>query len=157
QGAQKYAVRVQVDPEKLHAQRIGMNEISDAVQAWNPSVPTGQLFGPDLTYNISVAGQLPSAEAFKSIVVSYRDGAPVRLEQVAKVIDSVEDNRNASWLYTKADARRAINLQVMRQPGSNTIDVTNEIRRLIPSFQAQLPPSVHLAIRLDRSLNIRHA
>jgi HAE1 family hydrophobic/amphiphilic exporter-1 len=157
QGAQKYAVRVQVDPDKLHAQRIGMNEITDALQAWNPSLPTGQLFGPDVTYNINVAGQLPSADAFKSVVVSYRDGAPVRLDQVAKVIDSVEDNRNASWLYTKLDARRAINLQVMRQPGSNTIDVTNEIRRLIPLFQAQLPPSVHLAIRLDRSLNIRHA
>src|SRR5246127_4290547 len=65
QGAQKYAVRVQVDPEKLHTQRIGINEISDALQAWNPSIPTGQLYGPDLTYNIEVAGQLPNADAFK--------------------------------------------------------------------------------------------
>src|SRR5439155_12848155 len=98
-----------------------------------------------------------NADAFKPVVVAFRHGAPVRLEQVAKVLDSVEDNKNASWLYTKAGARRAINLQVMKQPGSNTIAVTDAIRALLPTFQAQLAPSVHLTIRGDRSKHIREA
>jgi len=157
QGAQKYAVRVQVDPDKLHAEGIGLNEISAALQNWNVNIPTGQLFGEDATYNIAARGQLMDADAFKPVVVAFRHGAPIRLEQVARVLDNVEDNRNASWLYTKDAARRAINLQVMRQPGSNTIEVTDAIRRLLPSFQAQLPPAVHLTIRGDRSRNIREA
>ncbi len=157
QGAQKYAVRVQLDPNKLHAQGIGINEINQALQNWNVNVPTGQLFGTDATYNIQAAGQLMNANAFKPIVIAYRNGAPVRLEQVATVLDNVEDNKNASWLYTKAGARRAINLQVMRQPGSNTIEVTDAVRALLPTFQSELPPSVHLTIRGDRSRNIREA
>ena len=157
QGAQKYAVRVQIDPNKLHAQGIGINEINQALQNWNVNIPTGQLFGPDATYNIQAAGQLRNAEAFKPVVIAYRNGAPVRLEQVATVLDNVEDNKNASWLYTKAGARRAINLQVMRQPGSNTIEVTDAVRRLLPAFETELPPSVHLTIRGDRSRNIRQA
>ncbi|OLB62666.1 MAG: acriflavine resistance protein B [Acidobacteria bacterium 13_2_20CM_2_66_4] len=120
QGAQKYAVRVQLDPDKLHAQDIGLNEVQDALRNWNVNVPTGQLFGRDATYTIKAGGQLMSAEAFKR-------------------------------------ARRAINLQVMRQPGSNTIEVTDAIRRLLPSFEADLPPSVHLTIGGDRSRNIREA
>jgi hydrophobic/amphiphilic exporter-1 (mainly G- bacteria), HAE1 family len=157
QGAQKYAVRVQIDPDKLYAQGIGINEVQQALQNWNVNVPTGQLFGRDATFNIKAAGQLMNADAFKSVVVSYRNGAPVRLDQIANVLDNVEDNKNASWLYTKNGSRRAINLQVMRQPGSNTIEVTDAIRRLLPSFEERLPPSVHLTIRGDRSKNIREA
>jgi hydrophobic/amphiphilic exporter-1 (mainly G- bacteria), HAE1 family len=157
QGAQKYAVRVQVDPNKLRAQGIGINEINAALQNWNVNIPTGQLFGTDATYNIQARGQLTNAEAFKQIIVAYHAGAPVRLEQLATVLDNVEDNRNASWLYTKEGARRAINLQVMKQPGSNTIAVTDSIRKLLPTFQAALPPAVHLTIRGDRSKNIREA
>src|ERR1041384_7473600 len=157
QGAQKYAVRVQVDPNKLHAQSIGLNEIQSALQNRNVNLPTGQLFGAQATYNISARGQLANADAFKPIVVAFRDGAPVRLEQVATVIDNVEDNKNASWLYTKTGPRRAINLQVMRQPGANTIAVTDAVRALLPAFESALPPSVHLAVRGDRSRNIREA
>jgi len=157
QGAQKYAVRVQLDPNKLRAQGIGLNEINQALQNWNVNIPTGQLFGTDATYNIQAAGQLMNADAFKPVVIAYRNGAPIRLEQVATVLDNVEDNKNASWLYTKSGARRAINLQVMRQPGSNTIEVTDAVRALLPTFQAELPPSVHLTVRGDRSRNIREA
>jgi len=157
QGAQKYAVRVQVDPDKLHAEGIGLNEVSTALQNWNVNTPTGQLFGPSMTYNIKAGGQLMNADAFRPVVVAYRHGAAVRLDQIANVIDNVEDNKNASWLYTKAGARRAINLQVMRQPGSNTIEVTDAVRALLPSFEEALPPSVHLTIRGDRSKNIREA
>jgi len=157
QGAQKYAVRVQVDPNKLRAQGIGLNEINQALQDWNVNTPTGQLFGPQATYNIHAQGQLMRAADFRPIIVSYVRGAPVRLDQVATVLDNVEDNKNASWLYTKTGARRAINLQVMRQPGSNTIEVTDAIRALLPSFETRLPPSVHLTVRGDRSRNIREA
>jgi HAE1 family hydrophobic/amphiphilic exporter-1 len=157
QGAQKYAVRVQVDPNKLRAQGIGLNEINQALQDWNVNTPTGQLFGPQSTYNIHAQGQLMRAADFRPIIVSYVRGAPVRLDQVATVLDNVEDNKNASWLYTKTESRRAINLQVMRQPGSNTIEVTDAIRALLPSFETRLPPSVHLTVRGDRSRNIREA
>jgi hydrophobic/amphiphilic exporter-1 (mainly G- bacteria), HAE1 family len=162
QGAQKYAVRVQLDPEKLHAQQIGINEVDQALQNWNVNLPTGQLFGPASTFNIKAGGQLMNAEAFRPVVVTYRRGAPVRLEQVANVIDSVENVFNGNWFYTKDAAgtvniQKSIMLQVMRQPGSNTIEVTDAVRKLLASFQAQLPPSAHLTPRSDRSRTIRQA
>jgi hydrophobic/amphiphilic exporter-1 (mainly G- bacteria), HAE1 family len=162
QGAQKYAVRVQLDPDKLHSQKIGINEVDQAVQNWNVNLPTGQLFGPHATFNIKAAGQLMNAAAFKPVVVTYRNGAPVRLDQVATVIDSVENVYNGNWFYTKdahgkVDIQKSIMLQVMRQPGTNTIEVTDAVRRLLPSFESQLPPAAHLTPRQDRSRTIRQA
>jgi hydrophobic/amphiphilic exporter-1 (mainly G- bacteria), HAE1 family len=159
-GAAKYAVRVQIDPEKLHAQHIGINEVDQALQNWNVNVPTGQLFGPSLTYNIKANGQLSDAAAFKNVVVGYRDGAPVRLSQIANVVDSVENVFNGAWFYQKdasgtVDVQRSINLQVMRQPGTNTIQVTDAVRHLLKEFEAELPESVHLAPRQDQSRTIR--
>jgi hydrophobic/amphiphilic exporter-1 (mainly G- bacteria), HAE1 family len=156
-GAQKYAVRVQVDPNKLYAQKIGINEIDSALQAWNVNLPTGQLFGRSATFNIQTSGQLMNASQFRPLVVTYRNGAPVRLDQVANVIDSVEDNKNISLIFNKEGGQPAVNLMVMRQPGSNTIAVTDAIRSLLPTFQSILPPSVHLQVRGDRSRNIREA
>jgi hydrophobic/amphiphilic exporter-1 (mainly G- bacteria), HAE1 family len=162
QGAAKYAVRVQIDPDKLHAEHIGINEIDSALTSWNVNQPTGQLFGKGATYNIKTDGQLMNADAFKPIIVTYRKGAPVRLEQVANVVDSVESVYNGNWFYQKdasgkVDVERAITLQVMRQPGSNTIEVTDAVRSLLPALEAQLPPSAHLAPRQDRSKTIRAA
>jgi HAE1 family hydrophobic/amphiphilic exporter-1 len=157
-GAQKYAVRVQVNPDKLRANQLGINEIDQAIQNWNVNLPTGQLFGPLSTYTIKAGGQLANAAAFRPIVLAYRKGAPLRLEQVADVVDSVENTRNVSWLYTKEGAaQRALNLAVRRQPGSNTIAVADAVRQLLPSFEAELPPSAHLGLRRDRSKNIREA
>src|SRR3954462_6519662 len=163
QGASKYAVRVQLDPDKLHAQKIGLNEVDQALQNWNVNLPTGQLFG-DSTNNIKAGGQLMNAAAFRPIVITYRRGAPVRLEQVANVIDSIENVMNGSWFYTKPGGptaaplkQTAITLQVMRQPGTNTIEVTDAVRALLPSFESQLPPSVQLTPRQDRSRTIRSA
>ena len=156
-GAQKYAVRVQVDPDKLRAQQIGLNEVDQALQNWNVNLPTGQLYGPASTYTIKAGGMLMNAAAFRPLVVAYRKGAPIRLEQLANVIDSVENNKNFSWLYTKEGGQRAITLGVRRQPGSNTIEVANAVQRLIPSFTTELPPSAHLSVRRDRSKNIRSA
>jgi HAE1 family hydrophobic/amphiphilic exporter-1 len=158
-GAAKYAVRVQVDPNKLQSLRVGLNEVDQALQNWNVNLPTGQLFGPQFTYAIKADGQLMTAAAFRPLILTYRQGSPVRLEQVANVIDGVEDPRNASWTYTKDQPRgqRNINLQVMRQPGSNTIAVTDAVRALLNQIRAELPPAVHLVTRGDRSMTIREA
>jgi HAE1 family hydrophobic/amphiphilic exporter-1 len=162
QGAAKYAVRVQIDPEKLHAQQIGINEVDQAITNWNVNQPTGQLYGANTTYPIKTSGQLMNADAFRPIIVTYRNGAPVRLGDVAHVIDSVENVFNGNWFYQKTpdgkpDVERAITLQVMRQPGSNTIEVTDAVRKLLPALAAELPPSVHLTPRQDRSRTIRSA
>jgi hydrophobic/amphiphilic exporter-1 (mainly G- bacteria), HAE1 family len=157
-GSAKYAVRVQVDPDKLAAKQIGINEIDQALQNWNVNVPTGTLYGPFTAYNVQASGQLMNAGAFRPTVVAWRKGTPVRLEQVANVIDSLEDDKNLSLLYMDhKPGVRAISLMVMKQPGANTIETTDEIKRLMPFFQAQLPESVHLILRSDRSKTIREA
>ncbi|PYT16802.1 MAG: acriflavine resistance protein B [Acidobacteria bacterium] len=156
-GAQKYAVRVQLDPDKLAAKRIGLNEVDSALNAWNVNIPLGTLYGPRTAYNIYANGQLYNAASFRPMVVAWRNGRPVRLEEIANVIDSVQDDKNASWLYNAEGTQRAITLGVMRQPGTNTIEVTDQIRALFPVFESQLPPSVHLLVRGDRSKNIRDA
>ena len=156
-GAAKYAVRVQVDPDSLAAQRIGLNEVDQALQQWNVNMPTGTLYGPHTAYTVQATGQLFNAEAFRKIVVAWRNGTPIRLEQVANVIDSIEDDKNASMYFDKNGSRRAISLMVMKQPGANTIQTTDEIKRLLPSIQAQLPPAVQLKIRSDRSKTIRES
>jgi hydrophobic/amphiphilic exporter-1 (mainly G- bacteria), HAE1 family len=156
-GQAKYAVRVQVDPDKLRAQQIGINEVDQALQNWNVNLPTGQLFGAHQTFNIKAGGQLTSANQFKPVILTYREGKPVRLEQVANVEDSVEDTRSATWFYTRDGGTRAINLALKRQPGVNTIEVIDNVRALLPQIEAQLPPSVHMLVRGDRSKTIRAA
>jgi HAE1 family hydrophobic/amphiphilic exporter-1 len=156
-GQAKFAVRVQVDPDKLRAQQIGLNEVDQALQNWNVNLPTGQLFGPHQTFNIKAGGQLINADQFKPVIVTYRQGKPVRLAQVANVEDSVEDTRSATWFYTRDGGTRAINLALKRQPGVNTIEVIDSVLKLLPQIEAQLPPSVHMLVRGDRSKTIRAA
>jgi hydrophobic/amphiphilic exporter-1 (mainly G- bacteria), HAE1 family len=157
QGAAKYAVRVQVDPDKLEAQHIGINEINMALQSWNVNQPTGQLFGPQATYNIRAKGQLNNADEFRQIVVAYRNGRPVQLEQVATVINSVQTITQRAWFITKDVQRRSITLEVLKQPGTNVIEVADAVLALLPQLQKQLPPTVHLVIKDDNSVTIRRA
>ena len=156
-GSQKYAVRVQVDPDALKGRQLGLNEVAQSLQGWNVNLPTGTLFGPHTSYNIKASGQLMKAADYRPIVVAWRHGTPIRLQDVATVKDSVEDERNSSWVNTAESTDRAVNLMVMRQPGTNTIEVTDEVRRLLPVFQSQLPPAVKLLMRSDRSKNIRQS
>ena len=158
-GAAKYAVRVQVDPNALFHRQIGLNEVDAALRDWNVNVPTGTLYGQKKAYNITANGQLMKAFDYKPLIVTYRNGAPVRLQDVANVIDSLEDDKNLSLIYggEYGMGTRGVNLAVMRQPGSNTIEVTDAIKRLMPTLQSQIPPSVHIGIRGDRSKNIREA
>jgi len=157
-GSAKYAVHVQVDPNRLAARGIGLNEIQSTVQSWNVNVPTGTIFGPRTSYNIQANGQLPHAADYRPMVVAYRNGAPVRLDEVARVIDSVEDNKQTAMMYGEQfgnKGARVVMLAVQRQPNSNTLQIIDDIRRLTPYFQKLIPPSVHLIIRGDRGQNIR--
>ncbi len=159
-GSAKYAVRVQVDPNMLAARSIGLNEVDAALRNWNVNIPTGTLFGPKQSYNITANGQLMKAVDYMPLIVAYQNGAAVRLRDVAKVLDSVEDDKNFSKIYGGEfgeDGIRGVSLAVMRQPGSNTIEVTDRIKDLLPVFQSEIPPAVHLSVRGDRSKNIREA
>ncbi|MBZ5605000.1 MAG: efflux RND transporter permease subunit, partial [Acidobacteriia bacterium] len=163
QGQQKYAVRVQIDPDKLAAKHIGLNEVDQALNQWNVNTPLGILYGPKIAYNIYANGQLMNAAQFKKLTITYQNGRPVHLEDLANVIDSVQDDKQASWLYTrdektgKLTAARAVTLSVLRQPGTNTIEVTDRVRALMPIFKSLLPPSLNLLVRGDRSVSIRRA
>ncbi|MCU1335203.1 MAG: acriflavin resistance protein [Bryobacterales bacterium] len=154
-GATKYAVRVQLDPDKLAAKKIGINEVSDAINNWNPNSPTGTMNGSRQAFTLKTNGELSDAAGFAQVVVAWRNGAPVRLGEVANVVDSVENELNAAWMYSQGRVERAINMQIMKQPGANTIEVADTVKALFPSFQAQLPPSVHFTTRGDRSKTIR--
>ena len=159
-GAAKYAVRVQVDPNRLAARQIGLDEIDGALKNWNVNIPTGTLYGPHTAYTIQANGQLMKAWQYRPMIVAWRNGAPVRLGDVAKVIDSVEDDKQYSKIYGGEygkDGTRGVSLQVIPQPGSNTIEVIDSIRALLPTFQAEMPPTVHMSVRGDRSKNIREA
>jgi HAE1 family hydrophobic/amphiphilic exporter-1 len=157
-GGAKFAVRVQVDPDKLHAQNLGLNEVDSALQNWNVNLPTGQLFGSQATFNIRAAGQLFDAAAFRPLVVAYRHGAPVRLEHIAKVVDSVENTKTAAWLYVPDEVgQRAVGVSIMRQPGTNLLELTEAVRSVLPDIQRQIPPGVHLDAHQHPERPIREA
>jgi HAE1 family hydrophobic/amphiphilic exporter-1 len=152
-GSQKYAVRVQVDPDLLAAKGIGIDEVAREVNRANVNQPTGSLDGEHRTMTIRATGQLMDAPAYRSQIITYRNGAPVRLEQVGRVIDSVENNKVAGWFNNT----RAVILAVQRQPGTNTIEVVDSIRTVLPAFEAQLPAAINLDILYDRSQSIRES
>jgi len=150
-GSQKYAVRVQADPLALASRGITMSDMQTAIQQGNVDLPTGTLDGSRQSYTVQANGQLNDAAAFRSLIVAYRNGAPVRMDEVAKVTDSVQNDKTASWFNNS----RAIILAIQRQPGTNTIEVVNSIKALLPTFQAQLPAAINMGIRYDRSDSIR--
>jgi hydrophobic/amphiphilic exporter-1 (mainly G- bacteria), HAE1 family len=156
-GAQKYAVHVQMDPHALASRQIGINEIETALKNWNVNLPTGAIIGPQKSFTLQASGQLLSAEQYRQVVVAYRGGSPVRLQELGNVIDSVEDDKTASWFYTHKGNGRAIVLAIQRQPGTNTIEVTDGVKHLLPLFKAELPPSVNMDILYDRSDTIRES
>jgi HAE1 family hydrophobic/amphiphilic exporter-1 len=152
-GSQIYAVHVQVDPEKLSVLGIGIDDVANAIRNSNVNLPTGTLYGPYKAYVVQAHGQLYDAAAYRPIIVAYRNGAPVRLNAVASVIDSVQSDKVASW-FTNT---RAVILAVQKQPGTNTIAVVDEIRKLLPQYMAVMPPSVDVNILYDRSISIRNS
>jgi len=150
-GAQKYAVRVQVDPRALASRGIGLDEVRTALSTNNVQLPSGALHGEHKSMTLRATGQLSSADGFKNVIVTYRNGAAVRLADVANVSDSVENNRAAGWY----NGDRGIILFVRRQPGTNTIKVADTVKDLIPGFREQLPASINFDILADRTESIR--
>jgi HAE1 family hydrophobic/amphiphilic exporter-1 len=156
-GAQKYALRVQLDPRALAAKGIALDDVRAALAAHNVNLPTGVLDGNRQAMTILATGQLAGSGEFSKIVVAYRNGAPVRLGELAKVIDSVQDIHVASWYYRGARGDRSVILAVQKQPGTNTVEVVDRVRKLLPAFRSQLPASVELNILADRSQTVRES
>ena len=152
-GAQKYAVRAQLEPKALAARSIGIDEVASAIQRGNVNLPTGTLSGTHQAFTIEASGKLNNAEAYRPLIVAYRNGSPVRLGELGKVIDSVENNKIASWYNNE----RNIGLAIYRQPGTNTVEVVDSIRQLLPGIRSQMPGSINLNILFDRSLSIRES
>src|SRR5579863_10363598 len=156
-GQQKYAVHVQMDPHAMASHQVGINEVEASLKTWNVNLPTGQITGPQRAFTLQASGQLMSAAQYQSMVVAYRNGAPVRLRDLGDIVDGVQDRYTASWFYTPDDDQRAIVLGIQRQPGTNTIEVTDNIKKLLPLFQQELPQSVRMDILYDRSDTIRES
>ncbi len=152
-GEQKYAVRIQLDPKALASRGLGINEVGEAVQKGNVNLPTGTLYGTHQAFTVQATGQLTNAAAYRPLIVAYRQGNPVRLEELGRVIDSVANDKIASWY--KND--RAIVLAIQKQPGTNTIEVVDSIKNLLPTLRQQIPASVDIATLYDRSKSIRES
>ena len=152
-GSQKYAVRVQLDPRALTTRGIGIDEVQAALGRGNVNLPTGTLYGQHQMFNVMATGQLQNAEAFRPLIVAYRNGSPVRLEELGRVIDGVQTDKVASWYNDE----RAVILAIQRQPGTNTVEVVDSIRALLPRFRQELPASVNLNVLYDRSVAIRES
>ena len=150
-GSQKYAVRAQLDPEALATRGIGIDEVASAIARGNVNLPTGTLYGRFQAFTVEASGQLTNAEAYRPLIVTYRNGSPVFLQDLGRVIDSVENDKIASWYNTT----RAVVLAIQRQPGTNTVKVVDSIKQLLPTFRSQMPASVNLAVLYDRSVSIR--
>ena len=152
-GSQQYAVRIQLDPNALATRGIALTDVEQAVGNANVNLPTGTLYGRERATSVMATGQLTNAKAYAPMIVTYRNGAPVRLSDIGRVFDSVQNDKVAAWF----NGTRGVVLAVQRQPGTNTIEVVNAIRAILPSFQAQLPPSIKLSILYDRSQSIRES
>ncbi|MEH2273686.1 MAG: efflux RND transporter permease subunit [Nostoc sp.] len=185
-GSQKYAVRIQLDPESLSVKGIGIDEVADAIANGNVNLPTGTLYGKQQNSTIQANGQLNDAASYRSLSVAYQNGAPVQLGELGQVLDSVENDKVASWYFpVKKESKqqgvgsrgageqrsrgagekssiqnsgvRAIILAIQRQPGTNTVQVVDAIKKLLPTFRTQIPAAVNVDILYDRSQSIRES
>ena len=152
-GAQKFAIRVQADPEAAAARGLSLEDIRAAVSRANSSTPVGTLNGPKQDISLVASGQMDKAADYRHIVVAWRNGSPVKLDEVARIYDSVENDKIATWL----NDRRAIVLAIQKQPDANTVAVVDGVRAKLPSLRAQIPPSVVMEVLLDRSVSIRQS
>ncbi|MBZ5556799.1 MAG: efflux RND transporter permease subunit [Acidobacteriia bacterium] len=152
-GAAKYAVRVDLDPRRLSAHGIGIDEVATAIQNANVSLPTGTIYGAQQTFTVLANGQLFRAAAYGPAIIAYRNGNPVHLDEVAHVYDGIENDKNAAWYM----GQRTIYLAIQKQPGTNVVAVVDAVKALLPAFREQMPAAVSLDIRTDRSVAIRES
>ncbi len=149
-GSMKYAVRVRLDPRAMASRGVGIDEVANAINNANVNMPTGVLWGTHKAFTVEANGQLEDAQAFRPMVVAYQNGSPVRLEDIAQVVDSVQTPQSANWF----DGVRGIVLAIQRQPGTNTVAVANQVKVLLAQLETQLPPSVKVHTLYDRSISI---
>src|ERR1700690_3910938 len=152
-GAQKYAVRIQLDPQAMATRQIGIDEVHTAVQNGNVNLPVGTLYGDHRAFTLQADGQLTHASVYRPLIIAYRNGSPVRLEDVGKVLDSVQNNRVANW-WNDTDS---VVLAIERQPGTNTVEVVDAIKQLLPQFRDIIPPAIAMRTLYDRSISIRES
>ncbi len=152
-GAAKYAVRIDADPRQLAAHGIGIDEVADAIGNANVNLPTGTIYGSEKTFVVQANGQLLRAASYGPMIIAYRNGHPVRLNEVAHVYDGIENDKNAAWFK----GERCIYLAIQKQPGTNVVAVVDAVKQLMPTFREQLPASVSLDVRWDRSVSIRES
>jgi HAE1 family hydrophobic/amphiphilic exporter-1 len=152
-GAAKYAVRIDADPDKLAAHGVGLDELATAISNNNVNLPTGTIYGPDKTFVVQANGQLMRASAYGPMIVAYRNGNPVRLDEIARVYDGIENDKSAAWY----GGQRTIYLAIQKQPGTNVVQVVDAVKQLLPTFREQLPAAVSLDVRTDRSVAIRES
>ncbi|MBP9809910.1 efflux RND transporter permease subunit [bacterium] len=152
-GSQAYAVRVQVNPQRLATYGLGINDVMNAVVSANQNQPTGTLWGKHQAFTIQSNGQLLNADAYKPVIVAYQNNAPIRLENLGRVIDSVQNDKSGG-IY---NGKPAIILAVLKQPGANTIQVVDSIKKLLPTFTSLTPDNIHLDVLYDQSQTIRES
>jgi HAE1 family hydrophobic/amphiphilic exporter-1 len=156
-GAQKYAVRVQLDPNALAAKSLGIDEVNQSIQNANVNQPLGTLYGPNRAYTVKDNGQLQKAADYMKLIVAYKNGRPIRLQDLGTVLDGVENNKAAAWYVDPQNIQRSIILAVQKQPGSNTVQVAKDVRALMDSLKTQIPASVSLKVLYDRSESIQES
>jgi HAE1 family hydrophobic/amphiphilic exporter-1 len=152
-GSQKYAVRIQVDPKELATRGIGIDEVSQAIAAGNVDLPTGTLYGAHQQFTVQAQGQLTDAAAYRPLIVAYRNGSPVRVSDIGRAIDSVENDKTAGW----TNGVPSVVLAIQRQPGTNTVEVVDNVKKLLPTFQAEMPAGLTISVLGDRSETIRNS
>src|SRR5437763_7527494 len=150
-GAQQYAVRVQLDPREIATRGIGLDEVATAIRNSNVNLPTGVLLGPYTAYTVQANGQLLKADDYRQIAVAWRNGRPVHLGDIGRVLDDVENNQSMAWFRNKP----AFVLAVQKQPGTNAVEVSDRVKALLPAFLRELPAGVDLQIHRDRAESIR--
>lgn len=156
-GSQKYAVRVQVNPDALASRGIGIDEVEQAVRSANVNLPVGTVYGRERSFTIQSSGQLLNAAPYNDIIVAYRNGAPVRLRDVGRALDSVEDDKASGWYNDATHRLPSVVLAIQRQPAANTVAICEAIKQLLPQLQSYLPPAVQMHILYDRSVTIRES
>ena len=152
-GSQKFAVRIQVDPVAAAARNISLDDVRTVLGKTNSNTPVGTLSGTERNVTLLASGALRRASDYKDVVAAWRNGAPIKLTEIADVIDSVENDKVASWFNNQ----RAVVLAIQRQPDANTVEVVDAVRAKLPQFRAQVPPSIQMETLLDRSVSIRQA
>src|SRR5512146_2098057 len=152
-GSAKYAVRVQLDPNALASRNIGVSQVANAIRTNNVTLPTGVIYGKDKTLTVQATGQLNDATQFRRLIIAYRNGAPVRLGDVANVLDDIQNNKSASWY----NGERSINLFITRQPGTNTVEVCRRVKEALAEIEKGLPPTLGVYVQWDRSVSIQNS